>query len=87
MRTFSLNVNSGEGAKMDREFPEFPEFDAALEIPALDLTLGPPLRGLPLRESGMVWPAVIGQDALKRAELTVDGPSGLVRLRPARNPP
>ena len=73
----------GEGAKMDREFPEF---DAALEIPALDLTLGPPLRGLPLRESGMVWPAVISQDALKRAELTLDGPSGLVRLRPARNP-
>ena len=73
----------GEGGRLNREFPEF---DAALEIPALDLTLGPPLRGLPLRESGMVWPAVIGQDALKRAELTVDGPSGLVRLKPAGKP-
>ena len=59
---------------------EFPTFDAVMEIPALGVTIGPPLMGLPLRESGSVWPAIIGRDALDGAELQINGPGSTVRI-------
>ena len=51
-----------------------------MEIPALGVTIGPPLMGLPLRASGAVWSAVIGQDALRGAELEINGREGTVRI-------
>ena len=59
---------------------QFPEFDAVMEIPALGITIGPPLMGLPLRASGSVWSAIIGRDALDGAELEINGPGGTVRI-------
>ena len=59
---------------------QFPTFDAVMEIPALGVTIGPPLMGLPLRASGAVWSAIIGRDALEGAELEINGPDGAARI-------
>ena len=62
---------------------EFPQFDAVLEIPLLEVTVSPPLRGLPLRELGHPWAAVVGRDVLCQFELLINGRTGLIRLERA----
>ena len=59
---------------------QFPTFDAVMEIPALGISIGPPIMALPLRASGAVWSAIIGGEALKGAELRINGPEGTVRI-------
>jgi hypothetical protein len=72
---------AGEHRSRNRRMAwRFPAFDASMEIPALGVTIGPPLMGLPLRASGAVWSAVIGQDALRGAELEINGREGAVRI-------
>ena len=63
-----------------RAWQFLPSFDAMMEVPALGITIGPPLMGLPLRESGSVWPAIIGRDALDGAELEINGPGSTIRI-------
>ena len=62
---------------------EFPQFDAALEIPMLETTIFPPLRGLPLMDLNHPWDAVIGRDVLCQFELLINGRTGLIRLERA----
>ncbi len=59
---------------------EYPRFDAALEIPLLETTVAPPLRGLPLQILEHPWIAVIGRDVLCQFELLINGRTGLIRL-------
>ena len=62
---------------------EYPRFDAALEIPLLETTVAPPLRGLPLQILEHPWIAVIGRDVLCQFELLINGRTGLIRLERA----
>lgn len=62
---------------------EFPQFDAILEIPLLEITVSPPLRGLPLQTLNHPWNAVIGRDVLCQFELLINGRTGLIRLERA----
>ena len=62
---------------------EYPQFDAILEIPLLETTVAPPLRGLPLRELGYPWAAIIGRDVLCQFEMLINGRTGLIRLEQA----
>ena len=62
---------------------EYPRFDAVLEIPLLETTVAPPLRGLPLQILEHPWIAVIGRDVLCQFELLINGRTGLIRLERA----
>ena len=62
---------------------EFPQFEAVLEIPLLEIAVAPPLRGLPLRELGHPWAAIIGRDVLCQFEMLINGRPGLIRLERA----
>lgn len=62
---------------------EFPQFDAILEIPLLEIAVSPPLRGLPLQTLNHPWNAVIGRDVLCQFELLINGRTGLIRLERA----
>ena len=62
---------------------EFPQFDAVLEIPLLEIAVPPPLRGLPLQTLGHPWAAVVGRDVLCQFELLINGRTGLIRLERA----
>ncbi len=62
---------------------EYPRFDAALEIPLLETTVAPPLRGLPLQILEHPWIAVIGRDVPCQFELLINGRTGLIRLERA----
>ena len=64
----------------ERAWQFLPSFDAVMEVPALGITIGPPLMGLPLRASGSVWPAIIGRDALDGAGLEINGPGSTIRI-------
>ena len=62
---------------------EYPQFNAVLEIPLLETTVPPPLRGLPLQELGHRWDAIIGRDVLCQFEMLINGRTGLIRLERA----
>ena len=62
---------------------EFPQLDAVLEIPLLEIAVSPPLRGLPLETLGHPWAAVVGRDVLCQFEMLINGRTGLIRLEPA----
>ena len=63
-----------------RAWQFFPSFDAVMEVPRWESPSARPSWGLPLRESGSVWPAIIGRDALDGAGLEVNGPGSTVRI-------
>ena len=59
---------------------DYPNYDASLLIPVLDITVPAPVGGLPLRAHGHPWDAIIGRDVLCQYEFTVNGETGLIRL-------
>ena len=61
----------------------YPRFWVDLIIPALELTVPSPIRGLPLLQQGHPWVAIIGRDVLCRYEFTVNGQTGLIRFASA----
>ena len=65
---------------------EFPQFEAVLEIPLLEIAVAPPLRGLPLGELGHPWAAIIGRNVLCQFEMLINGRTGLIRLDGHRRP-
>ena len=62
---------------------EYPQFDAVLEVPLLETIVPPPLRGLPLRDLGHPWVAIVGRDVLCQFEMLINGRTGLIRLERA----
>ena len=58
----------------------YPQFQAELNIPILEYTVPTPIQGLPLRENGLPWVAIIGRDVLCQYELTINGQTGLIRF-------
>lgn len=58
----------------------FPKFSTEIEIPWLEAAVPSPVGGVPLRESGIPWHALIGRDFTRRFEMQVDGITGLVRF-------
>ena len=62
---------------------EFPQFDAVLKIPMLEIAVSPPLRGLPLQILEHPWIAVVGRDVLCQFEMLINGRTGLIRLERA----
>ena len=58
----------------------YPRFRVDLYIPMLRYTVPSPIHGLPLRETGHPWDAVIGRDVLCQYELTINGKTGLIRF-------
>jgi hypothetical protein len=65
---------------------DYPNFDAPLSIPVLDVTVPSPVGGLPLRAHGHPWDAIVGRDILCQYEFTVNGETGLIRFTKV-NPP
>jgi hypothetical protein len=59
---------------------QYPKFNATLNIPILGVALPSPIGGLPLRELGHPWDAIVGRDILCQYELTIDGKTGLIRF-------
>ncbi|MDE2959445.1 MAG: hypothetical protein OXU28_05265 [Chloroflexota bacterium] len=57
-----------------------PSFGLSLRIPVLDLSLGPPLPGVPLRKQGHFWQVIVGRDVLSAYLMTIDWRTGLIRL-------
>ena len=62
---------------------EYPQFQADLYVPQLDITVDSPIVGTPLRQMGHPWDAIIGRGVLCQFELTVNGKTGLIRFTPA----
>lgn len=58
----------------------YPNFDTTLYIPILDVAVPSPVGGLPLREYGHPWDAIIGRDVLCRYEISINGRTGLIRF-------
>lgn len=65
---------------------DYPNFDASLHIPALGITVPSPVGGLPLREHGHPWDAIVGRDILCQYEFTVNGETGMIRLTRLNSP-
>ncbi len=65
---------------------DYPNFDATLLIPILDVTVSSPIGGLPLRAHGHPWDAIIGRDILCRYEFSVNGETGLIRFIEVNSP-
>ena len=62
---------------------QYPRFQVNLGIPLLGFTVTGPIRGLPLTEHGLRWPAIIGRDVLCQYEFAVNGQTGLIRFTKA----
>ena len=65
---------------------DYPNYDAVLQIPVLDITVPSPIGGLPLRAHGHPWDAIIGRDILCQYEFTVNGGTGLIRFTKMNSP-
>lgn len=58
----------------------YPTFLADLVLPMLDYTLPGPLIGIPLRNSGILFNAIVGRDVICRYEFTINASTGLIRF-------
>ena len=58
----------------------YPTFVADLAVPVLDFTLTGPLVGMPLRDNGLVFEAIVGRDVICRYEFTVNASTGVIRF-------
>ena len=65
---------------------DYPNFDATLFIPVLDVSVPSPVGGLPLRAHGHPWDAIVGRDILCQYEFTVNGETGLIRFIEVNSP-
>ena len=64
----------------------FPTFNTEIEIPWLDTTIPSPIGGVPLRENGIPWHAIIGRNIILKFDFRIDGTTGTISFLKEVNP-